>query len=174
ETLICFFSVWSVIGLAGFHTYLATTEQTTNEDIKGTFTSKRGQDNFNPFSKGSLIKNCVSVLCGPTPPSMIDQRGFVMSDVPSVMPASGQLPEKVPLVSANKHHIFGTISPSSSSFLYCCPDQSVVIIPEEEVKKKDMIIYQSADGSVSNKVTFAGTGKKNHVWDLTINQLDFV
>lgn len=40
----------------------------SNLQIKGTFTAKRGQENFNPFSKGSLLKNCMGVLCGPAPP----------------------------------------------------------------------------------------------------------
>ncbi|KAG5900003.1 hypothetical protein JTB14_009089 [Gonioctena quinquepunctata] len=75
--IICFFSVWSILGLAGFHTYLTTSNQTTNEDIKGSFTSKRGQENFNPYSQGNVCLNCFHILCGPVTPSLIDRRGLV-------------------------------------------------------------------------------------------------
>uniref|UniRef100_H2ZKS5 Palmitoyltransferase n=1 Tax=Ciona savignyi TaxID=51511 RepID=H2ZKS5_CIOSA len=75
--LICFFSIWSVVGLSGFHSYLVGRSLTTNEDIKGTWSKKRNRDNQNPFDQGGLWKNCCYVLCSPLPPSMINRRGFV-------------------------------------------------------------------------------------------------
>jgi len=78
--IICFFSVWSILGLAGFHTFLTTSNLTTNEDIKGAYSNKRTNSNFNPFSAGNGILNCNEVLCGPLNPSLIDARGYVTED----------------------------------------------------------------------------------------------
>jgi len=78
--VICFFSVWSILGLAGFHTFLTTSNLTTNEDIKGAYSNKRTHTNFNPFSAGNAFYNCREVLCGPTNPSLIDARGYVTED----------------------------------------------------------------------------------------------
>ncbi|CAG4977005.1 unnamed protein product [Colias eurytheme] len=85
---VCFLSVWSVLGLAGFHTYLASTDQTTNEDIKGSFSSRRGVANPNPYSRGNACANCWYVLCGPLAPSLIDRRGVVSGDGRDELPPS--------------------------------------------------------------------------------------
>ncbi|XP_015244495.1 palmitoyltransferase ZDHHC9 [Cyprinodon tularosa] len=87
EVLVCFFTLWSMVGLTGFHTYLISLNQTTNEDIKGSWSGKnRGQ---NPYSHKNIIKNCCEVLCGPTYPSVLDRRGLMQEDSPTLVTSEG-------------------------------------------------------------------------------------
>ncbi|KAL8180967.1 UNVERIFIED_CONTAM: hypothetical protein K2H54_043057 [Gekko kuhli] len=81
EVLICFFTLWSVVGLTGFHTFLVALNQTTNEDIKGSWTGKNRVQN--PYSHGNIVKNCCEVLCGPLPPSVLDRRGILLQENPA-------------------------------------------------------------------------------------------
>ncbi|PAA71957.1 hypothetical protein BOX15_Mlig022842g1 [Macrostomum lignano] len=72
--LVAFFSIWSVMGLAGFHVLLMCREVSTNEDIKGVFNKKRNPDCINPFDRGDGCANCCYVLFGPTQPSLLNVR----------------------------------------------------------------------------------------------------
>ncbi|XP_046884034.1 palmitoyltransferase ZDHHC9 [Hypomesus transpacificus] len=83
EVLVCFFTLWSVVGLTGFHTYLISLNQTTNEDIKGSWSGKNRVQN--PYSHKNMMKNCCEVLCGPAYPSVLDRRGLMQED-PSAPP----------------------------------------------------------------------------------------
>lgn len=68
EGIICFFSVWSILGLAGFHSYLVCLNLTTNEEVKGSFSRKRQNAIPNPYAEDTLCKNCFVTLCSPLPP----------------------------------------------------------------------------------------------------------
>ena len=68
EACVCFLSIWSIITLTGFHSYLISVNKTTNEDIKVAFSSKKGAPNKNPYTTNSLFRNCFVLLCAPNTP----------------------------------------------------------------------------------------------------------
>ncbi|KAJ8398007.1 hypothetical protein AAFF_G00433540 [Aldrovandia affinis] len=78
EVLVCFFTLWSVVGLTGFHTYLISLNQTTNEDIKGSWSGKNRVQN--PYSHRNILKNCCEVLCGPVYPSVLNRRELMKEE----------------------------------------------------------------------------------------------
>ncbi|XP_077447074.1 palmitoyltransferase ZDHHC18-B-like isoform X2 [Stigmatopora argus] len=88
ELCVCFFSVWCILGLSGFHTYLLASNLTTNEDIKGTWSGKSGADVTNPYSHRNIFVNCASILCEPMPPSLVNGRAPVRAE-PSLTAKSG-------------------------------------------------------------------------------------
>uniref|UniRef100_A0A3B3YK20 Palmitoyltransferase n=1 Tax=Poecilia mexicana TaxID=48701 RepID=A0A3B3YK20_9TELE len=75
---ICFFSVWSILGLSGFHTYLVASNLTTNEDIKGSWSGKSGEAVTNPYSHKNIFINCCSVLCVPMPPRSVSKASKIV------------------------------------------------------------------------------------------------
>ncbi|OXB60241.1 hypothetical protein ASZ78_011061 [Callipepla squamata] len=75
-----------------FHTYLVASNLTTNEDIKGSWSNKRGSEFVNPYSHKSILTNCCAVLCGPFHPSLIDRRGFVQPDVGTPASPKSEIP----------------------------------------------------------------------------------
>ncbi|CAO2622382.1 Palmitoyltransferase ZDHHC9 [Lemmus lemmus] len=115
EVLICFFTLWSVVGLTGFHTFLVALNQTTNEDIKGSWTGKNRVQN--PYSHGNIVKNCCEVLCGPLPPSVLDRRGILPleengSRPPSTQETSSSL---LPQSPASTEHLNSNEMPEDST-----------------------------------------------------------
>nr|KAF6463596.1 zinc finger DHHC-type palmitoyltransferase 14 [Molossus molossus] len=58
--------------------------------IKGSWSNKRGKENYNPYSYGNIFTNCCVALCGPISPSLIDRRGYIQPDTPEpAAPSNG-------------------------------------------------------------------------------------
>lgn len=75
QAVICFFSMWSILCLCGYHTYLISYEISTNEDIKESLSSKRSDgENPNPYDRGSIFLNLTNALCSSIEPSVINLR----------------------------------------------------------------------------------------------------
>lgn len=91
ELVICFFSMWSIFCLCGYHTYLISSEVSTNEDIKESFSNKRNSDGaLNPYDRGSVLSNFGHVLCTSVPPSVINLR----ETIPAKFISSNSPPNK--------------------------------------------------------------------------------
>ncbi|KAJ8255133.1 hypothetical protein GJAV_G00201290 [Gymnothorax javanicus] len=93
--LVCFFTLWSVVGLTGFHTYLISLNQTTNEDIKGSWSGKNRVQN--PYTHRNIVKNCCEVLCGPAYPSVLNRRALFQEGPAGTSPVQAD-----PVTSASK------------------------------------------------------------------------
>ncbi|XP_071496044.1 palmitoyltransferase ZDHHC18-like [Diadema antillarum] len=141
EALICFISIWSVLGLAGFHTYLIAAGITTNEDIKGAWSKKHNRDAYNPYSNGSAMANFCATLCGPQHPSLIDRRGSVTEEYTKSLVQNAPMQPAQPYIPVQNMTIDGatyprqavprssltTSSSSTSSYESSSQDQSCPI-----------------------------------------------
>ncbi|NXH23009.1 ZDHC9 Palmitoyltransferase, partial [Bucco capensis] len=132
EVLICFFTLWSVVGLTGFHTFLVALNQTTNEDIKGSWTGKNRVQN--PYSHGNIVKNCCEVLCGPLPPSVLDRRGILQQEESTAQESCPRVP------SAPEPSITTVFSPQVPS-----PSLSNAEMPEEKQQMSGELPAPSQD-----------------------------
>lgn len=65
--LIFFFFFFSETGVRCF-SFPLTVFLCPCLQIKGSWSSKRGKDNYNPYSHGNIFTNCCAALCGPLPP----------------------------------------------------------------------------------------------------------
>jgi palmitoyltransferase ZDHHC9/14/18 len=99
---------WFPVGLWANHTYLICTNQTTYEQIKGTYS-----DTYNPFERG-LTGNCRDVLCSRVRPSYLRSAREVLR-----CGLAGEPPAKLPKTKAQSDEAsamdFDSVVPSPAS-----------------------------------------------------------
>ncbi|XAR62256.1 Protein S-acyltransferase [Bertholletia excelsa] len=76
----CFISLWFVGGLTGFHLYLISTNQTTNENFR-----YRADNRINVYDRGGL-NNFLEVFCIKVKPSRSNFRAFIQEEQPQRPP----------------------------------------------------------------------------------------
>nr|XP_028571793.1 palmitoyltransferase ZDHHC9 isoform X2 [Podarcis muralis] len=140
EVLICFFTLWSVVGLTGFHTFLVALNQTTNEDIKGSWTGKNRVQN--PYSHGNIMKNCCEVLCGPLPPSVLDRRGILQQESAALESSAGPEPNTQEEGTTEKPSAQETSGDSA------LPEESALPVPTGKVPQETAQPPSAAEPSV--------------------------
>ncbi|CAD5208488.1 unnamed protein product [Bursaphelenchus xylophilus] len=110
-SLVAIISVWSVLGLSCFHTYLLASNQTTNEEVKDTFSDLLGSYCGSLYSTGNLFTNCLATLCAPEPPSLIDRRGKIEAvTVVEVQPEALRSHRHLQTILSQPTHKLGTSS----------------------------------------------------------------
>ncbi|KAK3581659.1 hypothetical protein CHS0354_033418 [Potamilus streckersoni] len=81
EAIICLAAILCTGGFSCYHCFLMGTAKTTNEHHKGTFSTDKFKNDFNPYHKGSCVKNFAHALCASQTPSLLDRRGYVLVSI---------------------------------------------------------------------------------------------
>ncbi|CAK5062198.1 unnamed protein product [Meloidogyne enterolobii] len=131
-------SIWSVLGLSGFHIYLLALGQTTNEDIKGTFSQKLHPQVKNPYNSGNCFKNILNAICVPEYPSLLNLRGYLPPEEgPSIL-VNSEILDRMALKRQQQN--YGTTNERKG--------RQKIVVEEEGGRSSDGKLQNSSTGSL--------------------------